>query len=457
MMYNYIVVKKGGFMRKSRSMTEGVIWKQVLLFSLPLLIGNVFQQLYNTVDSYVVGNYVGHEALAAVGASNPLINLIIGLFMGISTGAGILIARYYGGEKYEEVESSIHTFIAFSIIVGVFLTIFGLIFSPHLLRWLKTPEEIMPQATIYLRVYFWGVLFLVIYNSGAGILRAVGNSRNPLIYLAISSVINVSLDLIFVIVFDMGILGVAVATFIAQLVSAILVILHLMHTDDVYKLILKNIRIDFRMLEGIVRMGVPTGIQQTVVSFSNVLVQSYVNSFGANAIAAFSAADKFNAFLAMPTNSLSLTITTFTGQNLGANKKERVQEGIKKTVLMGVIAVVMLGIPTFLFAEQLISIFSKSPEVIAYGARQLRIVVPFYTFLAVNAILSGALRGSGLTMVPMFIMIFSFTILRQVFLYLAMRINRSMDMVFWSYSVTWFASMMFTLIYYRKSKWLEEA
>lgn len=444
-------------MKKSRSMTTGPIWKQILIFSLPLLLGNVFQQLYNTVDSFVVGNYVGNEALAAVGASNPLINLIIGFFMGISTGAGILIARYYGGKKQEELESSIHTFIAFSLIVGVLLTVFGLLFSPALLRWLKTPHEVMPQAVLYLRVYFWGVLFLVIYNAGSGILRAVGNSRNPLIYLFISAIINVVLDFVFVLGFKMDILGVALATLIAQFVSAILVVRHLVQTKDVYKLVLKHIRIEKDMLIGIVRLGIPTGIQQTVVSFSNVLVQSYINSFGASAMAAYSAADRYKAFIGMPTNALSLTITTFTGQNLGAGRKDRVQKGITTTVWMAVAAVIFLGIPTFIYAESLIGLFSQSAQVIEYGARQLRIVVPFYVFLTITAILSGALRGSGLTIVPMFIMIFSFTILRQVFLYVAMSVSRSMDMIFWSYAVTWFAAMVMTLIYYYKTDWIDKA
>ena len=441
----------------NRSMTEGQIWKKILWFSIPLLIGNVFQQLYNTVDSFVVGNYVGDEALAAVGASTPLSNMIIALFMGISTGAGILIARYYGGQKYEEVDSAIHTFMAFSFIVGFFMTFIGLFLSPYFLDWLGTPENIMDQATLYLRIYFWGVMFLVIYNSGAGILRAVGDSRHPLIYLAVSSVVNVVLDLVFVLVFDMGIMGVGLATLIAQLISAILVVLHLMRTTEVYQLRFKDIRIDPLMLEGIIRLGIPTGIQQTVVSFSNVLVQSYVNSFGSTAVAAMSSADKFNGFLGMPTNSFSLTITTFTGQNLGAGKKERVIKGIYTAITMALITMLILGIPTFIYAERLIKIFSKDAEVIAIGAKQLRIMVPFYGFLAINAILSGSLRGGGLTMVPMMIMITSYTIIRQIFLFFAMKINRSVDMVFWSYSVTWFISMFFTILYYKQTNWIEKA
>lgn len=440
---------------RSRSMTEGVIWKKIILFSIPLLIGNIFQQLYSTVDSYVVGNYVGDDALAAVGASIPLINLLISFFMGISTGAGILVARYYGGSKHEEVSETVHTFMAFSIVVSIFLTIVGLLLSPHILRWLKTPQEIMPQAILYLRVYFWGSLFLIVYNSGSGILRAVGDARNPLIYLVVSSVINITLDLLFVIRFKMGILGVAVATFIAQMVSAIMVVIHLMRIDDSYQLVFEKLHFHMDKLYEIIRLGIPTGVQQTVVSFSNVLVQSYVNSFGELAMAAVSAADKFNAFLSMPINSFNLAITTFTGQNLGAGKNERVLKGIHTTIFIAMITIIIVGIPTYLYAEQLISVFSTNPTVMAYGARQLRIMLPFYTFLSVNNILSGALRGAGKTAVPMVIMITSFTVIRQLFLFIGMRMNRSIDVVFWSYSVTWAISSILTITYYRMSRWAD--
>lgn len=440
---------------RSRSMTEGVIWKKIILFSIPLLIGNIFQQLYNTVDSYVVGNYVGDDALAAVGASGPLINLLISFFMGISTGAGILVARYYGGRKHEEVSETVHTFMAFSLLISIFLTFIGLYLSPYILRWLKTPAEIMPQATSYLRVYFWGSLFLIVYNSGSGILRAVGDAKNPLIYLIISSLINITLDLLFVIRYNMGIFGVALATLIAQMVSAIMVVLHLRRIEDSYQLVFNKLHFHLDKLYEIIRLGIPTGVQQTVVSFSNVLVQSYVNSFGEIAMAAVSAADKFNAFLSMPINSFNLAITTFTGQNLGAGKKDRVLKGIHTTIVIAFITITIVGIPTYLYAEDLIAVFSKNPKVMQYGARQLRIMLPFYTFLSVNNILSGALRGAGKTAVPMVIMITSFTVIRQIFLFIAMRINRSIDMVFWSYSVTWAISSMLTVAYYRMSRWAD--
>lgn len=442
---------------KQRSMTNGVIWKEIILFSIPLLIGNLFQQLYNTVDSLVVGNYVGENALAAVGASNPLSNLIIGFFMGISAGAGILVSRYFGARKETDLSETIHTFLSFAFIAGIFLTFFGLFMSPILLQWLGTPVEIFNEASVYLRIYFLGVLGLVIYNAGSGILSAIGDSKHPLIYLIVASVINVVLDLVFVIVFKMGIEGVAYATLIAQVVSAILVIHHLMRVEDLYKVQFDKLRINMTKLSEIVRLGVPSAIQSTVVSFSNVMVQSYINGFGASAVAGFTAADKFNAIMGLPTNTFSLTITTFTGQNLGANRKDRVKEGIKVTMFMTIVVLVLLGIPTFLAAPQLISIFSKEANVIEYGVRMLRIMLPFYPILAVTFILSGALRGAGSTLVPMVIMVFSFTVLRQVFLFVGMKISYSIDWVYWSYSVTWFASGVLSLLYYRYTDWLSKA
>lgn len=442
---------------KQASMTQGVIWKEILLFSIPLLIGNLFQQLYNTVDSIVVGNYVGENALAAVGASNPLGRLIIGFFMGISAGAGILVARYYGAKKKEDLSETLHTFLLFSFIIGIFLTLIGLILSPVLLSWLKTPQAIMNEATVYLRIYFIGVMGLVIYNAGSGILGAVGDSRHPLIYLIIASIINVVLDLVFVIQFNMGIEGVAYATLIAQAVSAILVIRHLLKIDDIYQIHMNKMKLHSEKLIHIVKLGIPTGIQSTVVSFSNVLVQSYINGFGASAVAAFTAADKFNAFLSLPIDTFSLTITTFTGQNLGAQKKDRVNKGIKTTLLMTLGVLILVGIPTFFIAPNLISIFSKEAAVIDYGSRMLRIMIPFYPVLAITLLLAGALRGSGSTFVPMIIMVFSFTIVRQIFLFIMMKINHTIDWVYWSYSVTWFVSALITLYYYYKSNWLEKA
>lgn len=442
---------------KQRSMVSGTIWKEVILFSIPLLIGNLFQQLYNTVDSVVVGNYVGSDALAAVGASAPLGNLIIGLFMGISAGAGILVSRYFGAKKEKDLKETVHTFYLFSLIVGILLTVVGYIISPLLLEMLGTPESVMREAIVYLQIYFAGILGLVIYNTGAGILRAVGDSKRPLVYLIISSVINVVLDLVFVLNFHMGIEGVAYATLIAQGTSAILVSIHLFKTTDVYGLRWASIKMHQDKLIEIVRLGIPTGIQQMVVSFSNVLVQGYINGFGGYAVAGFTAANKFNSILSLPTDTFSLTITTFTGQNLGARQKERVTQGLSFVFKITMVILVVMGIPTFLAAPQLIRMFSDQPEVIDYGVRMLHIMIPFYPILAITQLLSGALRGSGLTMTPMIIMVFSYTIARQIFLFFMMRISVNVDWVYWSYSATWALSAILTIWYHRKSNWLELA
>lgn len=442
---------------KQRSMTQGTIWKQMILFSIPLLIGNLFQQLYNTVDSVVVGNYVGSDALAAVGASAPLSNLIIGLFMGISAGAGILVARYFGARKDEDLGQTVHTFYLFSLIVGLFLTVVGYFLSPIMLSLLGTPESVMVEAVTYLQIYFAGILGLVIYNTGSGILRAVGDSQRPLIYLIISSIINVVLDLVFVLYFKMGIEGVAYATLIAQATSAILVTIHLFTTQEVYGLQVKNVIINQEKLYEIVRLGIPTGIQQMVVSFSNVMVQGYVNAFGGYAVAGFTAANKFNSILQLPMDTFSLTITTFTGQNLGANHKDRVQKGLSFVLKFTFATLIIMGIPTFIAAPQLISLFSSEPEVIGYGVSMLRIMVPFYPVLAITMIYSGAMRGSGLTMAPMIILVFSYTIARQVFLFFVMKISHQVEWVYWSYSVTWILSTTLTYWYHKKSQWLETA
>lgn len=442
---------------KQRSMTSGPIWKEMILFSIPLLIGNLFQQLYNTVDSVVVGNYVGYDALAAVGASAPLGNLIIGLFMGISAGAGILVSRYFGAKKDEDLRDTVHTFYLFSLIVGVALTFIGYFLSPIVLQLLGTPDSVLKEAVVYLQIYFIGILGLVIYNTGSGILRAVGDSKRPLVYLIISSIINVVLDLVFVLQFNMGIEGVAYATLIAQGVSAILVSIHLFTTLDVYGMKVKSLTLHPSKLKEIVRLGIPTGIQQMVVSFSNVIVQGYINGFGGYAVAGFTAANKFNSILSLPTDTFSLTMTTFTGQNLGANRKDRVSDGLSFLMKLTFVILIVMGIPTFIAAPQLISLFSSEPEVIQYGVKMLHIMIPFYPVLAITMLLSGALRGSGLTMVPMVIMVFSFTIARQLFLFFAMQISHSVDWVYWSYSVTWTLSTLLTYWYHKKSNWLHLA
>ena len=384
-------------------MTSGVIWKELLLFSIPLLLGNLFQLLYNTVDSIVVGNFVGHQALAAVGASTPLINMLIGFFMGVAAGAGVLVSRFFGARKLEELHIAVHTFVAFTFLFGVLMMVAGITLTPLFLQWMGTPADIMDMAVLYLRIYFLGIIPTMLYNSGAGILQAVGDSRRPLCFLTIASVLNIILDLVFVIQLNMGVAGVAWATLIAQTVSCILVAVTLLRSKESYQIIPKKIRIDKPMLMQIVRLGIPSGLQQMIVSFSNVLVMSYVNRFGSAAIAGFSSANKFDNFLGLPVNSFMLAITTFVGQNMGAKQIERVKKGINTCMFMGIGIVIAIGIPAYLFSDLCIRMFSQEADVIYYGSWMMRTLVPFYSILNIAQVLTGAVRGTGNTTVPMLI------------------------------------------------------
>ena len=307
-------------------MTEGVIWKQLLAFSMPLLVGNLFQQLYNTVDSIVVGNFIGSEALAAVGSSNSLINLIIGMFMGIATGAGVIISQYYGAKDEQKLHWAVHTCMALSLIGGALLIVLGVLLSPLILRLMGTPEEVMPNSVAYLRIFFCGSLFNLVYNMGAGVLRAVGDSRRPLYYLCVSSVVNIILDMVFVVVFRMGTAGVGYATVIAQAVSSVLTVRALMKTEDSYRLVPSRIRIDRRMMKRILKLGIPSGIQQSIISLSNVIVQANINGYGAAAMAGYGAYSKVDGFAMLPLQSFCMASTTFTGQNIGAKKARRVKD-----------------------------------------------------------------------------------------------------------------------------------
>ena len=438
-------------------MTSGVIWKELLLFSIPLLLGNLFQLLYNTVDSIVVGNFVGHQALAAVGASTPLINMLIGFFMGVAAGAGVLVSRFFGARKLEELHIAVHTFVAFTFLFGVLMMVAGITLTPLFLQWMGTPADIMDMAVLYLRIYFLGIIPTMLYNSGAGILQAVGDSRRPLCFLTIASVLNIILDLVFVIQLNMGVAGVAWATLIAQTVSCILVAVTLLRSKESYQIIPKKIRIDKPMLMQIVRLGIPSGLQQMIVSFSNVLVMSYVNRFGSAAIAGFSSANKFDNFLGLPVNSFMLAITTFVGQNMGAKQIERVKKGINTCMFMGIGIVIAIGIPAYLFSDLCIRMFSQEADVIYYGSWMMRTLIPFYSILNIAQVLTGAVRGTGNTTVPMLINVFYYCIIRQVFLAVAMMFVNSIVVVFWSYPLTWTLSAVTLFIYYKRGSWVKHS
>lgn len=435
-------------------MTEGVIWKQLIIFSIPLLIGNLFQQLYNTVDSVVVGRYIGSEALAAVGSSNPVINLIIGMFMGIAVGAGVIISQYYGAGNAEKMSWAVHTSIALSIIGGIGLTVVGVALSPAILRLMKTPDEVMGASVLYFRIFFLGSLFNLLYNMGAGILRAVGDSKRPLYYLCVSSVVNIVLDILFVRTFHMGVDGVAYATVISQLISALLTMGAMMRTKDIYRLELKKIGIDFRMMKRILKLGIPSGVQQSIISLSNVIVQANVNLYGAVAMAGFGAYNKIDGFVVLPMQSFCMAATTFTGQNIGAGKPERVKEGMKQGMIICFIYTAVISVFLFFKAHNLLEIFSTDEGVIYYGNLTMIIMVPFYMVLSVHQILMGTLRGAGKSMETMLIAVGNMCVLRMLYINFAVPYFPSYAAVMWGYPITWTTTALMDYVYMKKGNWM---
>ncbi len=440
--------------KKTMLMTEGTIWEQLLLFSIPLLIGNLFQQLYNTVDSIVVGNFIGSEALAAVGSSNSLINLIIGMFLGIATGAGVIISQYYGAGDERKLSWAVHTCIALSLIGGVALSILGVLASPLILKWMGTPDDVMDGSVIYLRIFFSGSLFNLLYNMTAGVLRAVGDSRRPLYYLAVSSAVNVVLDLLFVVGFHMGIAGAAWATIIAQAVSAALALIALMRTQDIYRVELKKIKIDVRMMKRILAIGIPSGIQQSIISLSNVIVQANINIYGSAAMAGYGASSKIDGFVTLPLQSFCIAATTFTGQNIGAKKKKRVMQGIFQGIAISLVYTLILS-PILLWrSEDVLRIFSSDPDVLEYGRISMTILIPLYSTLAIHQILMGTFRGAGKTMVTMLIGLGNMCILRMIYINGIVPFFHSFEAVMLCYPITWFSTMVMDIVYCWKGKWL---
>ena len=432
-------------------MTEGVIWKEILLFSIPLLLGNLFQQLYNAVDSVVVGNYIGAQALAAVGSSAPVINLLVSFFMGLAVGAGVIISRYFGARKKEELHIAVHTSLALTFAAGLVMTLIGVLISPYVLQWVGTPSDVMESSVLYLRIYFLGILSVMVYNMGSGILRAVGDSRNPLYFLIVSSVTNIILDMLFVIVFHMGIAGVGWATLIAQTISAVLTMLLLMRTKEEYQVKLKHIRFHKHMLYEIVRLGLPSGLQNAIVSFSNVIVQSNINAFGSLAMAGCGSYTKIDGFAILPVMSYSMALTTFTGQNMGAKKYDRVKQGAKTGILITIVCISAL---LLILGPNVLAIFSSDPTVINYGLYMMHVLAPGYIFLAISHAFNGIIRGAGITTVPMIVMVTCWCGLRMAWILTSVPLFHDIGVVFMGWPLTWIASALWLFLYYRKGSWM---
>jgi putative efflux protein, MATE family len=437
--------------------TEGIIWKQLLLFAMPLLVSNILQQLYNTVDSAIVGKFINDDALAAVGSTGSLTGMLVGLFMGIATGAGVIIAQHYGARNIEKLQDAVHTAMALSVISSVILMVIGVWATPALLRIMGSPENVIDMSIEYLRVYFIGILPGMVYNIGSGVLRAVGDSKRPLYYLLIGCIINICLDLVFINVFHWGVAGAAWATNIAQVVSAVLVMMNLMKSTDVYKVHLKKIRIHMPMLGNIVRIGIPAGCQAVVISLSNVIIQSKINSFGSNAMAAASAMSKIDGFLYMLINAFGLAITTFVGQNIGAGKYDRVRQSVKTCMVMVIGSAAVLSCILTLNGRLLFTIFTNSEDVMVYAFKMMYLILPLYPLLSFAEVLSGATRGMGRSIVPMIISLAGMCIIRIIWIAVVPNLWQDISAVYLCYPVTWSLTGTAYVIYYLKiSKNLEK-
>ena len=402
----------------TRDMTTGNSAKEIMLFALPLMFGNIFQMLYNTVDSIVVGNYVSTQALAAVGATTMIVNMAVFFFNGFSVGAGVIIGRYFGAKNMDRLHDSIETTMAATFVFCVLFTIVGMLAVPMMLNFMSTPEDVMADASTYLRTYFAGIAGLLIYNMGSGILRAVGDTRRPLFFLVLTSLLNIGLDLLFVLGFHLGIFGVALATILSQFISAILTLILLLKTNDIYKLTLHDCRIDPAMLGQIFAVGLPAGIQSIITAFSNVFVQAYINNFGSACMAGWASYNKLDQFIMLFIKSMAMAATTLVSQNIGAQKLKRANEGTVLSVVMTLLLNGTLAVLLWAFAPIAVGLFTPDPEVITFGVLFIRQNVFFLLFNSVNHVLAGALRGRGDSTGPMIIMLLSFVAVRQVYLFI---------------------------------------
>ena len=438
--------------KRDVDMTEGNILNHIISFAAPLLVGNLFQQLYNMVDTWVVGRYVSNEAYAAVGTVGPIVNMLIGFFMGLSSGAGVVISQYYGARREDKVRDTVHTAVTMTLILGALFTLLGLTITPLMLKLMKTPENVLPQSTAYLTIYFSGIIGLLLYNIGAGILRAVGDSQRPFYYLVVCAVMNTVLDLVFVLVFQMGVQGVALATVLSQCTSAVLVMMALLRSDNCIRLELRKLKLHWDMLKKIISVGIPAALQMAVTSFSNVFVQSYINHFGDNCMSGWTTYAKVDQLIFLPMQSIALSATTFVGQNLGKNQVDRARQGVRTCATLAICSTLILMVPVMIFAEPIVAFFNSKSEVVQYGSLLLRWMTPFYVLCCFNQVYSGALRGAGNSRMPMIIMLTSFVMFRQVYLFVMARVCNEIIPIAMSYPAGWLLCSILTLTYYHKAQ-----
>lgn len=435
-------------------MTKGPIWKKIIAFAIPLFLGNLFQQFYNTADSLIVGNFLGSSALAAVSSSGNLIFLMVGFFNGLAVGAGVVVARYFGAKKFDLVQRAIHTIITLGFFCGIALTFVGVIAAPQILVLMGTPPEVLPNSVTYFRIYFCGSLAFVMYNFLVGILQAVGDSRHPLMYLIISSVTNIILDLILVAGFHFGVGAAALATVISQCLSALLCFLHLLRGPKEYRIYLSKLRLDSLLLKQIISNGLPAGLQNSIISLANVVVQSNINKFGQMAVAGCGSYSKIEGFAFLPITCFALALTTFISQNLGAKEYDRAKKGAVFGVICSVLTAELVGVVIYTFAPYLIAAFNNTPEVLSYGVAQAHTASLFYFLLAFSHCMAGILRGAGKSTVPMFVMLICWCIIRVTYITVTVYFIPDIRVIFWAYPITWTLSSIVFLLYFLKSDWI---
>ena len=433
--------------------TEGAIWKQLLFFFFPILLGTFFQQFYNTIDMVIVGRFVGKEALASVGGSAAqIVSLVVGFFTGLSAGAGVIISQHYGAGNKDRVNKSIHTAYAIAIAGSILFMIFGILLSPQLLRWMNTPEELLQESAVYLRIYFAGILFVFVYNIGSGILRALGDSKRPLYYLIICCLVNIVLDLVMVIGLQLGVAGVAIATVIAQGVSSVLVTLALMRSKEMFRLELRKIRFDVPMMKAQLYLGVPGGVQSITYNLSNIIIQTAINGYGTDATAAWAALGKLDAIIWMISGAFGVAITTFTGQNYGAGKRDRIKKGVRICLVMDQVVCILVTLFLITFRHTLLGIFTEDAEVLKLGTWMLMQISPWYVVFTFVEVYSSSLRGLGDVMIPMVMNLFGVCALRIIWTLCVVPLRPSLSMIIMNYPVTWITTAILFAVYYGKKK-----
>lgn len=439
--------------RARQQITEGVIWKQLLIFFFPILMGTFFQQMYNTVDTIIVGRLVGTEALAAVGATGPLVSMVNGFFIGVSSGATVVLSQAYGAGDRKGVSDSIHTGVALSLLLGVMLTAIGICLGGRVMGWMGTPENCMADATTYLRIYFAGSIGTVVYNMGAGILRAMGDSKRPMLFLMVTCILNVVLDLLFVAVLHMGVAGAALATVLSQMISAVLPIVVLLRQKE-DRLELRKLRIERSLLGRILHIGIPAGLQFVTFDFSNILIQSGINSFGDITMAAWTAHGKTDALVWMISGAFGVSITTFVGQNFGAQKYSRIRQGAWTCLALSIAMVCALNVTLLLFRSQILGIYTDNPEVIAVGSMVMLSIMPYEFLFMPIEVFAGTMRGVGNSLMPTLITGSCVCLFRVVWLMTAVRHWHSLKTLTLSYPLSWALAAAVFLVVYFKGNWL---